>query len=135
MTDRQRDPYPHKRFCLTCFALAAKHIFLYFVNDACGCCGFLTLWRALCRCQSAFLSTSLVELFCSKFAGTRSCYQRCLVSFQPVADCQQSLIESGPLLAKYGCIPRLRASKMLHKSSMFVLIRSALTHVDSVMKQ
>ena len=64
--------------------------YLYFVNDACGCCDFLPLCRGLCRDQSAFLSTRLVELFCCKSVGylctrvTNSLWS----SFQPEATCQ-----------------------------------------------
>ena len=109
------------------------HTFLYFVNETCGCCDFLPFCRALCRCQSAFLSTCLVELFSGNIAGTNTCYQQSLVFNLTRCVCN-SLIESGPLPAKYGCTPRLQASNMLEKPA---LLRSAqrATHVDSVLTQ
>ena len=104
------------------------------------------LCRALCRCQSAFLSTCLVELYCrvkvsapySKRIDTHLCFQQSLVfDFKQKQFVSNSLMESGPLLAKCGCIPKIRASKMLNKLSMFAFLLSAkrVTHVDSILKK
>ena len=51
---------------------------------------------------------------------------------QPVSN---SLFESGPLLARYGCIPRPRASKMLIISIRTVTLAQKAVHVDSVLKR
>ena len=79
----------------------------------------------VCVCVCVYIFC-MYELFCCKIVGTHPCYKQPSVFIlnqqQPVSN---SRSESGSLLAKYGCIPTLRASNMLNKSLMFALVRSA----------
>ena len=62
--ETDRDPHLHKCFCLMMphAGCLVSYTRLYLADDSCGCFGFLPLCLALCRCQSAFLSTYLVEM-------------------------------------------------------------------------
>ena len=118
-------------------------------------------WRFLCVLSVCTLSCILETMLVAVVISCRSvvhCAAASLPSFQLVwlvptrvtnsvrsglhfnykQTVSNSLIESGPLLAKYGCVPRLRVSKMLNKFIINVGIDTLgkrATHVDSLLKQ